>query len=334
MVHSKASCFSTQICVATRALHEDACGTKDRRVLRIALKTPKAFLTGTFPTPSLGPHRTTVASGRGSLQVRAAEKSGFNPETMEVLGIPGVKIVPEDTMSKQVLETGSSASQAERMTAGTQTGEKAADDIALELEWDPENLFGKLPQDTDHIERRLLARQAEQKEQEEEKAKEEYERARAELEEYRASRVMPRNDASAMLTYMLETEINELEFECVRCKEELNASFFQFIEDEITASEDSEYIEKLKTISTTIKDFTKFVEVNVAALAAPVDRLKKVLTAKDKKATIAQMGADGEIDTALLALLQTNINTARQAQQTEAAEFMQKVFNACSKFVE
>ena len=46
------------------------------------------------------------------------------------------------------------------------------------------------------------------------------------------------------------------------------------------------------------------------------------------------MGGDGEIDQALLALLQTNINPARQAKEEQKAEFMQKVFNACSKFVE
>jgi hypothetical protein len=34
-----------------------------------------------------------------------------------------------------------------------------------------------------------------------------------------------------------------------------------------------------------------------------------------------------------MALLKTNINTAKEAGLTQEAEFMEKIYNACAKFV-
>ena len=41
-----------------------------------------------------------------------------------------------------------------------------------------------------------------------------------------------------------------------------------------------------------------------------------------------------ELDLNLMALLKTNVNTARQAGQEDAAEFMEKIYKACAKFVD
>ena len=49
---------------------------------------------------------------------------------------------------------------------------------------------------------------------------------------------------------------------------------------------------------------------------------------------ILEMVDNDELDLNLMALLQTNINTARQAGQEDAAQFMEKIYKAAAKFVE
>jgi MFS superfamily sulfate permease-like transporter len=73
----------------------------------------------------------------------------------------------------------------------------------------------------------------------------------------------------------------------------------------------------------------KAVELNITA----VERMKKLLTAKDKKAMILEMAEANEIDVALLDLLQQNIEAAKEAGQQEAVNFMEKVKQAAAKFL-
>jgi hypothetical protein len=44
------------------------------------------------------------------------------------------------------------------------------------------------------------------------------------------------------------------------------------------------------------------------------------------------MAAENELDEAFMALLEQNIDTAREAGQADASLFMEKVRNACQKF--
>lgn len=62
-------------------------------------------------------------------------------------------------------------------------------------------------------------------------------------------------------------------------------------------------------------------------------RLKRLLTASDKKQTILDMAAANELDAALLQLLQQNIEGASRAGNADAAAFMSKVRDACAKWV-
>ena len=71
---------------------------------------------------------------------------------------------------------------------------------------------------------------------------------------------------------------------------------------------------------------------SVAQLTAPAERLRKLLTAPDKKAMILAMAAENELDEPFMALLEQNIDTAREAGQTDASLFMEKLRNACRKF--
>ena len=70
-----------------------------------------------------------------------------------------------------------------------------------------------------------------------------------------------------------------------------------------------------------------------AGVEAAAARLKRLLTAADKKQTILDMAAANELDVALLQLLQQNIDGAARAGNGEAAAFMSKVRDACAKWV-
>ena len=70
-------------------------------------------------------------------------------------------------------------------------------------------------------------------------------------------------------------------------------------------------------------------------MLSPLERLKKLLESKDKRAMILEMVDKDELDLNLMALLKTNINTAKQqGGQDDAVAFMEKIYTACAKFVD
>ena len=69
------------------------------------------------------------------------------------------------------------------------------------------------------------------------------------------------------------------------------------------------------------------------SLAAPAARMRKLLTAKDKRATLLEMAGANEVDKELIALLDQNAKAAKDAGQEEAAEFLGKVRDAARKFL-
>ena len=91
--------------------------------------------------------------------------------------------------------------------------------------------------------------------------------------------------------------------------------------------------EKREALYTVTSGFVGFVDQTTKAMLQPRERMMKLLTAKDKKAMILEMVETGELDINLMALLKTNENTAREAGLTQEADFMKKIYNACSKFV-
>jgi len=207
-------------------------------------------------------------------------------------------------------------------------GTKQSD--ALELAYDPENLLGKVEDNL--IERRMAAKKAEQEREAQEKAKAAYLEERQKLLAMRAARVVPRGDPAGLAQFFFDTELNEMEFECTRCKPEMTPEFFQHLLDEADKAESEETRQKYLALHKATSDYLKFLEANAQALAAPVERMKKILEAKDKKTMILEMVGNNEIDKPLIALFVTNINLAREEGQEEAAEFMEKVMNACKKY--
>ena len=93
-----------------------------------------------------------------------------------------------------------------------------------------------------------------------------------------------------------------------------------------TAADDALY--------TVTSEFVGFVDQTTRAMLSPLERLTKLLNAPDKRAMILEMVDKDELDLNLMALLKTNINTARQGGAEDAALFMEKIYKAAAKFVE
>ena len=213
--------------------------------------------------------------------------------------------------------------------------QKSSSEQALEISYDPDGLFPEVDESSASmmIDRRLGMRQAEMDADVEEEMKKKHEEARAALQAARDARVQPGpEDPEALVKYFFETEINEMEYEIVRCRPLLVDSFFQHLQQTVDASEGLEK-EKREALYTVTSNFVGFVDQTTRAMLQPQERMIKLLTAKDKKAMILEMVETGELDVNLMALLKTNENTARQAGRTQEADFMKKIYNACAKFV-
>mmetsp|Transcript_39634 Transcript_39634/g.55043 ORF Transcript_39634/g.55043 Transcript_39634/m.55043 type:complete len:326 (+) Transcript_39634:102-1079(+) len=269
-------------------------------------------------------------TGRGRLIIA---NTGFDPESFQVLGIPGVEISGPETqfdgpggaiIPGRFDENGNALDLSED-----------EDEVPLELAWDPDGVMkDSTPGADDLISKNMAAREEAFEKEREEKEAEEKKKAREELQAYRDARVMPSDDPTAMLSYLLDTEINELEFEVTRCRPQLTPEFFSGAE--LAAAESSsERAAEITEMLRATRQLVAFMDGNVAALAAPADRLRDLLQAPNKRDKIAEMAGEGQIDQQLLALLFTNMQMAKEAgteDSEKAAEFMGKLYEACKKF--
>lgn len=295
---------------------------------RTAFKT-SALLSGGPPSPPPGGAPGGNKDGIGGPR--------FDDEAFQIVGIPGVEITPEHMGQDGTVLDGAKVLQGTVMDDGQVAQlEDEEEDLSLELAWDPEKLIPDVaPEDNEGlIERRLAARELEQKKQKEEEERAERERLRAELEEFRASRTVP-SEPRLLLQYLLDTEINELEFEMTRVRPSLTPEFFTYVKQQVVdATEDSDRKVQLEGMLKATEDFVTFMDANVKALAAPADRLKKMLTSKNPRETIAEMAGNGEIDQQLMALLFANIDMAAKSGNDRAAMFMEKIHAHAMKFYE
>ena len=170
-----------------------------------------------------------------------------------------------------------------------------------------------------------------------EKMEQEKEKALRELEAARAARSPPEDDPAALVEYLLDTEADEMTFEITRSSPFLNEAFLAHVKAEISdarlgKNKDDGRVLELEALLGVVEDGLESLAREKSRLIAPVDRLKKLLQAKDKKQAILDMASRNEIDPPFMALLQQNINMAKQADQTQAAEFMEKVRVACQRY--
>ena len=278
------------------------------------------------------------ARARGALVVRA---SGVDPESLAILQQRlGQRIELEGQGAAQLNQTagkllgadGRAIDKDERkkvLKADEQAGQ------ALEISYDPEGLFPEVDEVAASmlIDKKLKQQEIDLEQKEREAAQEEYDKAREELEAAREARIQPTTHAE-LVAYFFDTEMQEMEYEIVKQRPLLTDDFFAFLIERKDAEEDEEERGKLEALYQVTSEFVGFVDQTTRAMLSPLERLKKLLEAPDKRAMILEMVDKDELDLNLMALLKTNINTARQGGQEDAALFMEKIYAAAAKFVD
>ncbi|BDA41411.1 hypothetical protein COCOBI_02-1910 [Coccomyxa sp. Obi] len=200
---------------------------------------------------------------------------------------------------------------------------------------DPEGILA--PPKGGHISRRQLQKQIVDDKELKEQVEKERLKARAELQARREARKLPQTHAETV-EFFLETESEEMEFEVARCRPMLTEDFFGYLQQQISeerfkASANQDRVAELELLQNYLKGAVEKLDNAVQGKVAPLDRMKKLLMSKDKKAMLLEMAGNNEIDTALIDLLQQNIDAAKAAGQKEPAEFMEKIRDAARKFV-
>ncbi|GLI61874.1 hypothetical protein VaNZ11_004384 [Volvox africanus] len=204
------------------------------------------------------------------------------------------------------------------------------------VNYDPEKTF-KRPPETGLIARRMTQKMMEQNKE----FASQMQRAKDDIRRQVLTRREARNppdDGLELIEYMLNTDAEDMEFEVARCRPKLTPAFFKQLDSVIgaerfSAKPDQERLAELDTLRQYLEEAVEAVDKAVVKTASATDRLKKLLTSKDKKETILEMAAANEIDQALVDLLQQNIDAAKAAEQTGPAEFMEKVKVAVSKYL-
>ncbi|PWA32609.1 hypothetical protein CTI12_AA625150 [Artemisia annua] len=203
--------------------------------------------------------------------------------------------------------------------------------------WDPEGILG--PPSTGHLARREFQRRLEQ----DADAREEYQRQLIEEKErrrkLRESRRVPENNAQ-LVEYFLDTEAQELELEIARMRYKLTDEFFNHLKSElgqlrfaVQKTEDMEdRVIELEALQKALLEGIEAYDKLQSNIVKARDNLNKIFTSKDVKATLLDMVEKNEINRSLLALLDENIASAHRSNQTQAAEYMEKVRGAVRKY--
>ena len=287
----------------------------------------------------LAPARAApLGARRGASVVRA---SGIDPESLAILQQKlGQRIELEGQGAESLNQTAGLLLGADGRAIDKDERKKVlkADEVgqqALEISYDPEGLFPEVDETAASmlIDKKLRARELELEKKEDEERQEEYEKAREELEAARDARVQPTTHAE-LVAYFFDTEFNEMEYEIVKQRPKLTDEFFAYLIETKTEETDEEEKGKLEALYTVTSEFVGFVDQTTRAMLSPLERLTKLLNAPDKRAMILEMVDKDELDLNLMALLKTNINTARQGGAEDAAVFMEKIYKAAAKFVE
>ena len=287
----------------------------------------------------LAPARVApLAARRGASVVRA---SGVDPESLAILQQKlGQRIELEGQGAESLNQTAGKLLGADGRAIDKDERKKVlkADEVgqqALEISYDPEGLFPEVDETAASmlIDKKLRARELELEKKEDEERQEEYEKAREELEAAREARIQPTTHAE-LVAYFFDTEFNEMEYEIVKQRPKLTDEFFAYLIEAKTEETNEEEVGKLEALYKVTSEFVGFVDQTTRAMLSPLERLTKLLNAPDKRAMILEMVDKDELDLNLMALLKTNINTARQGGAEDAAVFMEKIYKAAAKFVE
>ena len=147
----------------------------------------------------------------------------------------------------------------------------------------------------------------------------------------------PPTDNYDLIEYFLNMDTEDMEYEVARCRPQMDKEFFAVIDklagvERLSPTPDEDRLAELDTLREFLSKSVEAVDNATQALAAAPARFMKLMQSKDKKATLLEMAGEGEIDQALMDLMDQNIAGAKAAGQDEAAEFMEKVQNAARRF--
>lgn len=199
---------------------------------------------------------------------------------------------------------------------------------------DPENLFKGRAVESGIINRRMQQKMSQMDKADMQRAKDDIRKAVVTRREARA----PPNDHYQLVEFLLTTDAEDMEYEVARCRPRLTVEFFRQLDglvgrERFAIKPDQDRIAELETLRQYLEEAVEAVDKAVTKTASAADRLKKLLTSRDKKQTILDMAAANEIDMGLVDLLTQNIEAAKAAEQEQAAEFMEKVRVAVSKYL-
>ncbi|KAK9843266.1 hypothetical protein WJX74_009460 [Apatococcus lobatus] len=200
--------------------------------------------------------------------------------------------------------------------------------------WDPEGILSQ-PKGG-HIQRRTMNKQIAEDDQLAEQVEKERLKAREELQKKRAERKTPATH-DQLIDYFMTTESEEMSFEVSRCRPLITEDFMKHLADQISqqkfasnASEDR--VAELEGLQQFLKEGTAAVDAAAKEMAAPAERMRALLSSKDKKAALLDLASANQIDKPLLDLLQQNIDAARTAGQEQPALFMEKIKAAAQRY--
>jgi len=159
---------------------------------------------------------------------------------------------------------------------------------------------------------------------------------KAETAAARDARVVP-TEPRKLVEFLLSTTADEMDFELVRVRPQLTPAFFDDLrsairDEKFSPRSSADRLAELEGLMAVAEAGAAKADAAVAQLTAPADRLRKLLNAPDKKAMILEMAAENELDEPFMALLEQNIDGAREAGQKDASLFLEKLRNACRKF--
>lgn len=208
------------------------------------------------------------------------------------------------------------------------------------LNYDPEGLFKGLTPTTlqdGHITRRAVTKNAQTAEEMEAAVKRQQEAALAEAQARRDATTVP-DSPTELVDFFLNCDAADMEYFVARTRARLGRDFFAALDGAIGTERflpepNEERLAELEGLRAYIEQLLAAQEKVTTGIVSATERLKRLLTAPDKKQCILDMAAANEIDVALISLLQQNIDGAEAAGQAQAAAFMTKVRDACSKYV-
>jgi hypothetical protein len=203
--------------------------------------------------------------------------------------------------------------------------------------WDPDNILTGPPAE-DLIARRMLHKQVQNNKELAALVAQTQNVAEQQALARRATRSPPGEDNDELVEYFLNTMAEDMEYEVARCRPQLNADFFRQLDKRIGTERfatppDEDVLAELTTLREYLTAASEYVDKTIRQTTSAVERMKKLLSSKDKKACILEMAETNEIDQSLIDLLRQNATAARIAGQEDAATFMEKVLAAASKYV-